>query len=288
MTSDPIVAAAAHDATAHVGHTPVAQHWQQSVYAYLHLVFPLFFGKLPHPPAWIDWLDHSVLHSDALEAAWRFAGGDDWGMWVNNLGALSTLAAFSMRDLLMLRYLSIAGQICGIAFCFTREPPLWNPIFWQGIFLAVNLYNLVTLLRERYGEVALSRDERDLFERIFVPHGVTPSQFNKLLGCAQWKVVGRGHVVAIEGAAQSDELTSVQLTLVHSGQLAFRAGGETISVRTSKVLPPNFPTGLTFPVTDFLGDFVGDVRRAHAHRRPANAHADAPPTRTPTPRQRAR
>ena len=37
------------------------------------------------------------------------------------------------------------------------------------------------------------------------------------------------------------------------------AGGETISVRRSKLVPPNFPTSLASPVTDFLGDFVGDL-----------------------------
>jgi len=241
-----------------------------AVLSYLHLK-PLL-ATLPPPPSWIVAIDAAV-HSTVLESAWRFAGGDDLGMWVNNLGALSTLAAFSMKDLLMLRYLSIVGQICGITFCFTREPSLWNPIAWQSVFLLVNLCNTAELLHERYGAVKLSREEVDVFERVFSPHGVTRTQFRRLLDCAQWKTVGHGHVVSIEGAAASDEQTSVQLTLVHTGQLAFKSGGETISSRRSSVLfrerrpaadgplAPFLPLAplAPQPATDFLGDFVGDT-----------------------------
>lgn len=135
-------------------------------------------------------------------------------------------------------------------------------VFWQGIFLAVNVYNLVPLLYERYATVSMSREELDVFERIFLPHGVTPAQFERLLGCAQWKTVGCGHVLAIEGAAASDERTSVQLTLVHSGRLAFKSGSEVISTRLSHVWPASraavVPSAHT-PATDFLGDFVGDL-----------------------------
>lgn len=257
-TTDPLVAAAVADHLARP-----QPNVADAVLSYLHLR-PSF--QLPRPPAWVMSLDNAV-HSDSFEVAWRFAGGDDWGMWVNNVGALATLAAFSMRDLLALRCLSIAGQICGITFCFTRDPPLWNPIAWQSIFLAVNVGNLAMLLQEQFGGEVPTEEEQAVYDRVFLPHGVTPAQFRRLLEVGQWKSLGDGQVVAIEGAAASDELTSLQLTLVKSGRLAYKTGGETLSVRRSRMLPRS-PTGLGLAAragwapdgaTDFLGDFVGDT-----------------------------
>ena len=249
--ADPMIAAAARDAAGKVADPSVLD----AVLAYLRM--ESLYAKAPQ---WIVNLDHTI-HSERLEAAWWFAGGDDWGMWVNNLGALATLAAFSMQDLLTLRSLSIAGQICGIAFCFTRDPPLWNPIFWQSIFLTVNVVNLVSLLREQYGTFAFNREEQDVFERVFVPNGVTPAQFRRLLEAARWRTVGPGHLVSIEGAAASDELTNVQLTLVYSGRLAYKSGGETLSVRYSRMSHQEALQASRWSrvATDFLGDFVGDT-----------------------------
>ena len=75
VTVDPVVAAAALDvAKQHAQHRSIID----SVLSYLRLT-PLF-ATLPPPPSWIVSVD-TALQSDVLEAAWRFAGGDDWGTW---------------------------------------------------------------------------------------------------------------------------------------------------------------------------------------------------------------
>jgi hypothetical protein len=121
-------------------------------------------------------------------------------MWANNVGAMSTLAAFSMSNVLHLRVLAIVGQLCGIFFCATRDPPLWNPVAWQAVFLAVNAANLADALRdEALHSVRLRPRELDVYERVFLPHGVTLRQYRRLLACAVWRSVGPGHVVTMWG-----------------------------------------------------------------------------------------
>ena len=77
-------------------------------------------------------------------------------------------------------------QVCGIVYVQTREPPLWNPTVWQAIFLVINLYQTSKLLLESYGEVRLSAEQQDVYEKLFLQHGLTPRQFSKLCGSARW------------------------------------------------------------------------------------------------------
>ena len=125
IVSDPVVAAAVVSAAPRAPETLLT-----AILKWLH-------HSDVHAPTWIVAIDHNFLHTDVLEDAWRLAGGNDLGLWMNNLGALSTLAAFSMQDVLLLRCLSIVGQLCGIYFCATRDPALWNPVAWQLVFLGV-------------------------------------------------------------------------------------------------------------------------------------------------------
>lgn len=200
----------------------------------------------PTPPAWITDIDRSLLHhGHALETAWQLAGGDDLGMWMNNVGALSTLAAFSMQDVLLLRCLSLVGQLCGIYFCATREPALWNPVAWQSVFLAVNAANTIAVVRERFGTIVLRPREQDVYEQHFLAHGVTLRQFQRLLACAQWRSVGPGRLLAIEGGEASDEQSTVQLTLLHSGAACIKESGKVVATLGEDGHEP----------TDFIGDF---------------------------------
>ena len=180
----------------------------------------------------------------SLEAAWELAGGDDWGTWVSNLGAVCSLASFSMSDIFLLRLFAMVGQVCGIVYVQTREPPLWNPTVWQAIFLVINLYQTSKLLLESYGEVRLSAEQQDVYEKLFLQHGLTPRQFSKLCGSARWSDVGRDHVLVEEG----EQPGTRSLTLVQSGGLVVRSGGKVVSVRPSPEQPEILHTG-----------FIGDV-----------------------------
>ena len=220
--TDPIVTAAAVES---------ADATQPSRYLVLMLQRMLSGGQAdPIPPSWVVALDLAI-GSDGFEAAWKLAGGSDLGMWLNNLGAVSTLAAFSMTDVLLLRCLAILGQVCGIYFCATREPALWNPVAWQSVFLIVNTAQLINLMQERWGSIRLRSRELDVYERVFMPHGITLRQYARLLRCATWRAVSAGQLVAMQGGEASDERTSLRLTVLHSGGLVTKASGTVVDER---------------------------------------------------------
>ena len=76
-----------------------------------------------------------------------------------------------MSDIFLLRLFAMVGQVCGIVYVQTREPPLWNPTVWQAIFLVINLYQTSKLLLESYGEVRLSAEQQDVYEKLFLSTG---------------------------------------------------------------------------------------------------------------------
>ena len=159
-----------------------------------------------------------------------------------NLGAVCSLASFSMSDIFLLRLFAMVGQVCGIVYVQTREPPLWNPT-WQAIFLVINLYQTSKLL-ESYGEVRLSAEQQDVYEKLFLQHGPTPRQFSKLCGSARWSDVGRDHVLVEEGEQPG---TRRSRSCSRAGSSCARAG-KVVSVRPSPEQPEILHTG-----------FIGDV-----------------------------
>ena len=110
------------------------------------------------------------------------------------------LASYSVRDILWLRILTVVAALCLLPYYFgCGAEPLWEAIAWNGLFIGVNLFQILLLVRERW-PVQLEGLERDIYERIF--HTLTPGEFQKLLKLGSWKqhapeavLVGHGTVV---------------------------------------------------------------------------------------------
>lgn len=67
-----------------------------------------------------------------------------------HIANLFYLASFAGKDMLRLRVLTCCGLIFGIVFFTTcQDDPMYGPTFWHFVFLAINLYRIVCLLRER-------------------------------------------------------------------------------------------------------------------------------------------
>lgn len=51
--------------------------------------------------------------------------------------------SYLVRDIYWLRLISIPASLCSICFCyFSADKPIWLIIFWNIVFLAVNVYQL--------------------------------------------------------------------------------------------------------------------------------------------------
>lgn len=108
---------------------------------------------------------------------WFYA---NWAVILLNFGSICTLAAFTRSDVLELRSLSATGSICNATFHAANSPFNWFSVLWPTIFATVNLWKIGEILEERNADVHLSEEQERIFVEHFMPHGITPKQFERL------------------------------------------------------------------------------------------------------------
>jgi CRP-like cAMP-binding protein len=105
---------------------------------------------------------------------------------LNGLVSVSNLiflVAFSVRDVLHLRVLSIIAYVVIMPFYYLQPETLWVSIFWGSAFIIINLVRVVLLLLERR-PVILSPEEETLYGLAFT--SMEKREFLKLLSLATW------------------------------------------------------------------------------------------------------
>lgn len=136
---------------------------------------------------------------------------ENMGVLILNSGSIATLTAFTRTDILELRILSITGSITTIFYFATRPLPgrVYAPIIWSAIFASVNAYMVYHIYVERKMVQAQiwTEEEEMTYEEHFLPHGVTPRQFERLLSKAKKLELKRGSILVKKG----EELSSVYL-----------------------------------------------------------------------------
>jgi len=117
------------------------------------------------------------------------------GLWVD-LSSLLTLISFSLQNVLMLRILAVLAELTFIPYALFQEKPLWSPIVWNCVFMAINLYHIVLLILEKR-PVKFTPDEQTLYDLKF--KSLEPREFVKLLTVAQWKACKAGEKIMEHG-----------------------------------------------------------------------------------------
>lgn len=130
-------------------------------------------------------------------------------------------ASYLVKDILWLRLLAVAASVAGIAYnYFVPSPPLWLVIYWNLLFLSINLYQIAAIVRERRG-VAFTEEERELYETLF--RDFAPFEFMKLLRAGRWLTAARGEVMAREGEPLAEVM------LVYNGSVSVEVGGSEVA-----------------------------------------------------------
>ncbi len=88
------------------------------------------------------------------------------------------LVSYTMREILWLRVFTVVAATCLIFYFYLRPEPLLTPIYWNLVFIVLNIIWIVRLLLERR-PVQLSDDEQDLCRLVFGT--ITPREMIKLL-----------------------------------------------------------------------------------------------------------
>jgi CRP-like cAMP-binding protein len=106
------------------------------------------------------------------------------------------LVAYSVRDILWLRWFAVAAALTNIPYFLVQGTVLWPPVIWALVFTAINLYQIARIYLERR-PVVLSADEQKLYDLSF--HGIRPRDFVSLSLVGEWKSAGVGDRVVTEG-----------------------------------------------------------------------------------------
>ena len=117
---------------------------------------------------------------------------------IGNAANLLNAAAYSVRNIMILRILVVAASIFDIIYTARVVSDPWaagTDMTWNGVFIAVNAYQLWVLYRD--SRFSYSAEERDIFNRIF--HSLSPTTFRKLLSIAEWRDIDEGTILTKEG-----------------------------------------------------------------------------------------
>jgi CRP-like cAMP-binding protein len=106
------------------------------------------------------------------------------------------LAAYSVRNILWLRWFAVAAALTNIPYFLFQGTVLWPPILWAVVFTVINLYQITRLYLERR-PVVLSQDEQKLYDLGF--RSLRPREFVSLSLVGEWKNAEPGERVMTEG-----------------------------------------------------------------------------------------
>jgi CRP-like cAMP-binding protein len=136
-----------------------------------------------------------------------------------HLSNILLLVAYSVKDILWLRWFAVAAAITNIPYFLLQQNVLWPPILWALVFTAINLYQIAHLYLERR-PVVLSPDEQKLYDLGF--QSLRPREFVSLSLVGEWKNAQSGETVVSEGEPVSS------LSIPISGTAEVQKSGERI------------------------------------------------------------
>ena len=143
--------------------------------------------------------------------------GDLTGHLAFGLIALS----FLVKDIFWLRLMSITASCFSIFYnYFIPAEPMVIAIFWNGVFIAVNLYHIAIILYEKR-QVKMDDKNQELYDTLFKE--MTPVEYLKISRAAKWELVKSGQRIITQGMPVPD------LYLIYNGTVDVVVDNEKIA-----------------------------------------------------------
>jgi CRP-like cAMP-binding protein len=130
------------------------------------------------------------------------------------------LVAYSVRDILWLRWFAVAAALTNIPYFLLQPTTLWPPIIWALVFTTINAYQIVRIYLERR-PVSLSDDEQALYDLAF--RSLRPREFVSLALIGEWRTAVAGETVLTEGEPVS------RVCIPISGAVRVRRAGSDVT-----------------------------------------------------------
>ena len=143
--------------------------------------------------------------------------GDLTGHLAFGLIALS----FLVKDIFWLRLMSITASCFSIFYnYFIPVEPMIIAIFWNGVFIAVNLYHIGIILYEKR-QVKMDDKNEELYQTLFKE--MTPVEYLKISRAAQWETLKPNMRIITQGMPVPD------LYLIYNGTVDVLIDNEQIT-----------------------------------------------------------
>jgi Popeye protein conserved region len=102
-----------------------------------------------------------------------------------NVSFVFVCIAYLNTDILRLRLLSTGSIALSILFQYYRAIPLWIPIRWNGLLLAINTVMTASLIAERRRADNMPKDLEEIYiDGLFEARGFSKVEFVRLFGKA--------------------------------------------------------------------------------------------------------
>jgi len=128
--------------------------------------------------------------------------------------------SYLVRDILWLRLLIVTAICFVIPFYYFQPVPLMAPVYWNLVFVSINIIQIAILLVERR-PVKLSDAEQRLYEQVF--RRLTRREVYKLFKLAQWNKASAGDILV----QQDMHLDS--LMLINKGVASVNVQGDEVA-----------------------------------------------------------
>jgi hypothetical protein len=117
-----------------------------------------------------------------------------------NISSILVLCAYSMSDMFELRVTAICATLLSVCFQYYRTVPLWIPIRWSSILLAINITMVTTLYLERRRANQMNPEMEQLYaDGKFEKRGFSRVEFMRLYDLAETVTLAPGHVLVKQG-----------------------------------------------------------------------------------------
>ena len=125
--------------------------------------------------------------------------------------------SFLVKDILWLRLVSILASLFSVFYNWVIPvAPMWIPIGWNFVFVALNLYHIAIIVYEKR-PVQMSPKHRELYETMF--KDLTPVEFLKITKIADWTHFKSGEVITQQKHKVPD------LNLIYNGTVDVAVDG---------------------------------------------------------------
>lgn len=157
-----------------------------------------------------------------------------WGDAAGHASYVIIAISYWLTNIYWLRVTAIIGLGFEIAyFVIVGGDALYTGIAWGAVFIAINLFHLLRLTRERL-RVRLATDDRDLLRTLF--EGLDDAQIGMLLNSASWHKAPAGEQLTTQGAPVP------ALMLIAAGQVSVAVGDTVVA----QMGPGNFIGEMAF------------------------------------------